>query len=111
MNEKLEPWKTSCVFIRKFKHIDEIIAKKTDVSEKFVDSIEEYRTRLNHKKKLLYRMLTKNIKIKMCFSMTNLYLCLNIYFFKALINYPLFKLNRLNGMIMKVFAMRSMLFI
>jgi len=67
LNEKLEPWKTSFVFIRKFKNIDEIIAKKTDVSEKFVDSNEEYRNRLYQIKETLIPNAYKEYKNKNVF--------------------------------------------
>ena len=62
MNEKLEPWKTSFVFIRKFKNVDEIIAKNTKVSKKFVDSNEEYRNRLNCIKDTLIPNVYKEYK-------------------------------------------------
>ena len=67
MYEKLKPWKTSFVFIRKFKNIDEIIAKNTDVTKKFVDSNEEYRNRLNRIKETLIPNAYKEYKEKNVF--------------------------------------------
>jgi hypothetical protein len=67
LNEKLEPWKTSFVFIRKFKNIDEIIAKNTELSNKFVDSNEVYRNRLNRIKETLIPSAYKDYKDKNVF--------------------------------------------
>jgi hypothetical protein len=67
LNEKLEPWKTSFVFIRKFKNIDEIIAKNSDLSKKFVDSNEVYRNRLNRIKETLIPNAYKEYKDKNVF--------------------------------------------